>query len=84
MTDDRKQKAEANPEDEFVPVLLKRNYCPMGEFFVERDGKLQEPGVNEEGHYDRDKVKAGVVIHIPRKEARRALKFGIAERADEL
>lgn len=88
MTDptqeEAKTKRKQKDETDFVPVRLKRNYRPLKEFFVERDGELQEPGVNEDGHFDRDKVKADTVIHIPRDEARRALKFGIAERADEL
>jgi hypothetical protein len=88
MTDqtqeDVKSRRKQKEEPDFVPVLLKRNYRPVADFFVERDGEIQEPGVNEDGHFDRDKVKAGTTIHVPRDEARRALKHGIAERADEL
>lgn len=84
IQEDTKTRRKPKADTDFVPVLLKRNYRPLADFFVERDGEIQEPGVNEDGHFDRDKVKAGTVIHIPREEARRALKHGIAERADEL
>jgi hypothetical protein len=55
----------------------------MGDFLIERDGDLVEPGVNEEGYADRDKVKAGTVIHVPTDEARRAVDRGIADRNDD-
>jgi hypothetical protein len=55
----------------------------MGDFLIERDGDLVEPGVNEEGYADRDKVKAGTVIHLPTEEARRAVNLGIADRNDD-
>lgn len=80
----RKPRETKADDNELVAVRLLRNYRPGGDFLIERDGDIQEPGINEDGQEDRLKVKAGVVIHIPRSEARRALKHGIAERADEL
>lgn len=78
----RKVKPKAS-EDDLFPIKLKRNYRPMGDFLIERDGDLVEPGVNEEGYADRDKVKAGTVIHVPTDEARRAVDRGIADRNDD-
>lgn len=90
VTRTRKTKP-APSDDDLRPIKLIKNYRPFGkdpngwgDFLIERDGDLVEPGVNDEGLYDRDKVKAGTIIHVPLEEARRALKEGIAERADEL
>lgn len=87
----RKPRETKADDAELVAVRLLRNYRPFGldegsagDFLIERDGDIQAPGINEEGQEDRSKVKAGTVIHIPRSEARRALKHGIAERADEI
>lgn len=70
-------------DDDLFPIKLKRNYRPAGEFLIERSGDLVEPSVNEEGYDDRDKVKAGTVIHVPTEEARRAVNLGIADRNDD-
>ncbi len=87
----RKPRETKADDHELVAVRLKKNYRPFGtnegsdgDFLIERDGDIQSPGINEEGQDDRNKVKAGTVIHIPRSEARRAIKHGIAERADEI
>lgn len=78
----RKAKPKAS-EDDLFPIKLKRNYRPAGDFLIERDGDLVDPGINENGYADRDKVMAGTVIHVPTEEARRAVNLGIADRNDD-
>lgn len=78
----RKAKAKA-ADDDLFPIKLKRNYRPAGDFLIERGGDLVEPGVNENGYDDRDKVMAGTIIHVPTEEARRAVSLGIADRNDD-
>lgn len=82
----RGRKASPKPaleDNELFPIKLLRNYRPGGDFLIERDGDLVEPGINEQGYEDRDKMFAGAVIHVPVKEARRAVDLGIAKRNDD-
>lgn len=87
----RTRKAKPAATGDLFPIKLEKNYQPYGkdpkgwgDFLIERDGALVEPGVNDDGYADRDKIVAGTVIHVPIEEARRAIKLGIAQRADEL
>lgn len=86
----RTRKQKETPSDDLFPIVLVKNYRPygndpkgFGDFLIERDGDLVEPGINDDGYHDRDKIVAGTTIHVPREEARRAVKLGIAQRADE-
>lgn len=87
----RKSKPKAKADSELIRMLLKKAYRPYGndpegwgDFMIERDDDIVEPEINEEGYADRDRVKAGTVIHVPRGEARRMIENDIAERADAL
>lgn len=89
VTVKRARKARSAGPEGLFPIKLLKSYRPFGtdpdgwgDFMIERHGELQEPGINDEGYVDRDKVNAGVVIHVPRDEARRAISLGIAERND--
>lgn len=87
----RGRKSKTKADSELIRMVLKKHYRPFGtdpagwgDFLIERDDDIVEPGINEEGYEDRDRVKAGTILHVPRGEARRMLEHGIGERADEL
>ena len=78
-----KRARKVKEKSDLFPILLKRNYRPVGEFKVEDGGEVRDPDVDEEGQEERLKMKAGKVIHVPVDEAKRAVRAGIAERHDD-
>lgn len=70
---------------DLFPVLILRNYRPVGKFKIDR-ATLENPmaGWDEPTGEEKAKVRAGNKILMDRDEARSIIGKGIAERADDI
>lgn len=66
-------------EPKTFPIVLLKNYRPIGKFKVSEDGEHREPNDEEVS-----KVRAGTTILIGLDEAKAVIAKKIGERADEL
>lgn len=77
-------KAGGNAASQFFPVLIKRGYRPLTENWriVKEDGSFGHKPTFPEG--ESPKVKPGYTIGLPIDEAKKVIRAGIGERADEI
>lgn len=61
------------------PLIMKRNYVPLGRWMIGDLEGSREPGADE-----REKARAGWKVLLPVEEARNCVARGIADRNDPI
>ena len=72
------------PKAELFPVMLLKNYRPVGDFKVEHVEENGRSTWQEPSEQQKAKTLAGTKIQLPKNEARAIISKGIAERGDEI
>ena len=72
------------PKAEMFPVVLLKNYRPVGEFKVEMIEESGKATWREPDGAEKLKTMAGTKIQLAKDEARDIIGKGIAERGDEI
>jgi hypothetical protein len=77
---ERKRKTKETADGDLGPPMkLDKDYRPMGKFWLEDDDEVHE----STDAFENNKVKAGKVIRVPIKEARRLNDLKLATRCDD-
>lgn len=84
MNEDIKRGPGRPAKAELFPVLLLKNYRPIGDFKIEQVNEGRDPFWRDPDGAEKLKTRAGNKLQVNRDEARDMIAKGIAERGDAI